>query len=58
MTGTNRTANAEKGNNMPPELQKQIDELAEQAVDDWVEQRHAHEIVPEQPNDALVDEGY
>lgn len=30
---------------MPPELQKQVDELAEQAVDDWVEQKHAHEIV-------------
>ena len=29
---------------MPPELQKQVDELAEQAVDDWIEQKHAHEV--------------
>lgn len=42
--------------NKPPELQfvpdwnKFIDELAEQAVDDWIEQKHAHEIVLNPPD--------
>jgi hypothetical protein len=30
---------------MPPEIAKELDEMAEQAIDDWTEQRHAHEIV-------------
>lgn len=30
---------------MPTKVRKQLDELAEQAVDDWQEARHAHEVV-------------
>lgn len=30
---------------MPTEIQEQVDELAEQAVDDWQEARHVHEVV-------------
>lgn len=30
---------------MPPELQKQLDEQTELIIDDWIEQKHAHEIV-------------
>lgn len=41
---------------MPPKIQKQIDELAEQAIDDYVEQKHAHEIVlNEEPEIVEVD---
>lgn len=28
-----------------PDMNKFIDELVEQAVDDWIEQKHAHEVV-------------
>lgn len=30
---------------MPPELQKELDEENERIIDDWIEQKHAHEIV-------------
>lgn len=30
---------------MPPEIARALDEMAEIAVDDWQEQRHAHEVV-------------
>lgn len=29
---------------MPPEIARALDEMAEIAVDDWQEQRHAHEV--------------
>lgn len=34
---------------MPPELQSQLDEQTEQIIDDWIEQKHAHEIVVNPP---------
>lgn len=42
---------------MPPELQKELDEMAEQAVNDWQEQRHAHEIVTNLPEDDIDPDG-
>lgn len=30
---------------MPPELQKELEAETERAVDDWIEQKHAHEVV-------------
>ena len=30
---------------MPPELLRELDEETERIIDDWVEQKHAHEVV-------------
>lgn len=37
-----------------PDWNRFIDELAEQAVDDWIEQKHAHEIVVTDDPEELI----
>lgn len=37
---------------MPPEIERQFDEMVADAVSDWIEQRHTHEIVKDDHDDA------
>jgi hypothetical protein len=42
------------GGTMPPEIARQFDEMVEDTLQDWMEQKHTHEIVKDQ--EETIDE--